>query len=380
LHFLKKVALYKSHIFVMTPIIQNEKGLNQSLSEEQITASPANKDLSPQNRIEFYHQMQRIRSFEEASVRAYQQSKIGGFCHTYIGQESVAVGSLSVLTPADQVITAYRCHGHALMLGMPMDGCMAELFGRATGTSKGKGGSMHLFDPNRRFWGGHGIVGAQTPLGVGIAFALKYKSIPGACLCYLGDGAVNQGAYHEALNLAALWELPVIFVIENNRYSMGTSQERSSAGHSLAKRAEGYGMAWAQVKGEDLLAVRAHVAHALEYAHTTHKPMILEIHTYRYRGHSLSDPDQTYRTKDEIVRYRQERDCIAIWRKILLDQKIASQEALDAIDEAAHQEATAAVAFADKSPWPEACALYEDVYWECDNPEERTSGGNLFFD
>ena len=340
----------------------------------------ANASLTPEDKIGYLTQMLRIRRFEERSVRAYQQGKIGGFCHTYIGQEAVATGTISVLNENDQVITAYRDHGHGLTLGMGMNECMAEMYGKFTGCSKGKGGSMHFFAPDKRFWGGHGIVGGQTPLGAGIAFALKYQGIQGACLCFLGDGAVNQGAFHEAKNLAALWELPVIYIIENNRYSMGTSQERSSAGSSLAKRAAAYDMEYDVAQGHHFYDVRAKTWKAVKKAHQTSQPSLIEMATYRYRGHSMSDPDKTYRTKDEIRQYQQTRDPINLFRTHLLNDGILTEAAYKEIDRSARAEAEAAAKFAEESPWPPESELKTDVYWETDHPEQKVSEGTFFFD
>lgn len=356
-----------------------QSAYNVTLSTEAAVNAPINQALKPEAKIDLLRQMIRIRAFEEKTVRAYQQGHIGGFCHTYIGQESVAVGTVSVLEEHDHVITTYRDHGHAFPMGMGMNECMAELFGKYTGCSKGKGGSMHFFAPDKRFWGGHGIVGGQTPLGAGIAFAVKYQGLKGSCLCFMGDGAVNQGAYHEALNLAALWELPVIYVIENNRYSMGTCQASSSAGNPLAKRAEGYGMNWAMVRGNHILEVRAQIRAALEYTWETNRPMILEVDTYRYRGHSMSDPDQTYRTKDEIATYRNAHDPILLFQNILKGEKVITAEGVEKIEEAAEAEASTALDFALQSPFPPESEIKRDVYWEEDHPEAKTSQGTLFF-
>ncbi len=343
---------------------------------------PINKDLSKDDLVGFYRQMVRIRRFEERSLRVYQQGKIGGFLHLYIGQESIAVACASLMGEHDHMITAYRDHGHALAVGMSMDECMAELLGKATGCSKGKGGSMHYFAPDRNFWGGHGIVGGQTPLGTGIAYALKYKGLKGSCMTFLGDGAVNQGAFHESLNLAALWDLPAIFIIENNGYSMGTSQERSSSHppEGLAARAEGYNMAWEHVNGESLFAIRDAVNRAMKRAHEEGKPTLLEIHTYRYQGHSVADANaKKYRTKEEIDDYRKNHDPLNVYRLYLLGKKVFSEDEMKEIDAAAKKEAEDAATFADESPFPETEAITEDVYWETDNPDQRVSEGRLFF-
>lgn len=340
-----------------------------------------NQSLSAAEKVRLYSQMVRIRRFEERAVRAYQQGKMGGFLHDYIGQESVAVGAVSLLGPDDHVITAYRDHGHALAVGMPMNACMAELFGKYTGCSKGKGGSMHYFAPERNFWGGHGIVGGQTPLGAGIAFALKYRGRKGCCLCFLGDGAVNQGAFHESLNLAQLWKLPVVYVIENNGYSMGTSLARSSAYvDCLARRAEGYGMAWDVGQGHLLYEVRARLAAAVERAHEESLPTLVELKTYRYRGHSIADANaEKYRTKEEIQRMRQTQDPITVFKTLLDEEGVMTEEQAKEIDDAARLEANDAADFAEKSPFPPAEEIFRDVYWTADNPGKHDNQGRIFF-
>ena len=347
-------------------------------------ASPArsaaiNRQLTKEDRIGLFRTMVRIRRFEERSLRAYQAKKIGGFLHLYIGQEAVAVGCCSLMGRHDHVITAYRDHGHAIAVGMGLNELMAELYGKATGCSKGKGGSMHYFDPSRNFWGGHGIVGGQVPLGTGLAYALKYQGLKGAAMAFMGDGAVNQGAVHEAFNLAALWQLPVIFVIENNGYSMGTSQQRSSAGE-LAKRAEGYDMPWGQCDGHDVYAVRAMMDPFLTRAREESKPAVVEIDTYRYRGHSVADPDNTYRVKGEIEEYRRTKDPIQVFQNTLVAEGVLDDALIQQIDQAARAEAESAAEFAEASPYPTVEDIQKDVYWEADHPSERKSGGRLFFD
>ncbi len=343
---------------------------------------PINKDLSNEDLIRFYRDMVRIRRFEERSLRVYQQGKIGGFLHLYIGQESIAVGCASLMGENDHMITAYRNHGHALSVGMSMNECMAELLGKATGCSKGKGGSMHFFAPDKNYWGGHGIVGGQTPLGTGIAYGLKYKELKGSCMTFMGDGAINQGAFHESLNLAALWDLPVIFIIENNGYSMGTSQERSSSHpkEGLAARAEAYNMAWENINGESLFAIRDGVDRAIQRAHEKSKPTLLEIHTYRYQGHSVADANaKKYRTKEEIDDYRKNHDPLNVYRNYLIKAKVFNEEEMKTIDASAKTEAEDAATFAEESPFPTPEAITQDVYWEADNPEQRLSQGRLFF-
>ncbi len=341
---------------------------------------PANAGLTAADKLRLYRDMVRIRRFEERSVQVYQKGKIGGFLHLYIGQEAVAVGAVSLLGEHDHIITAYRDHGHALAVGMSMNECMAELAGKVTGCSKGKGGSMHFFAPDKKYWGGHGIVGGQIPLGAGLAYALKYKGLKGCCIAFMGDGAVNQGAVHEAYNLAALWNLPVIFVIENNKYSMGTSQERSSAGEPLAKRADGYDMAWDMGNGNILYEVREKIAAAMKRAHEESKPTLLEIFTYRYRGHSMSDPDQTYRDKQEIADYRENKDPITLFQKCLQAEGVLDDATLAKIDEEARAEAEASAKFADDSPFPQPEAILQDIYFEEDNRTDQSNvKGRMFF-
>ena len=341
---------------------------------------PINQSLTDADKIDLYEQMVRIRRFEERSLRAYQQGHIGGFLHLYIGQEAVAVGSVSILGDHDHVITAYRDHGHALAVGMNMDECMAELYGKKTGCSKGKGGSMHFFAPDKNFWGGHGIVGGQTPLGLGIAYALKHQKKKGSCLCFMGDGATNQGPFYESLNLAALWELPVVYVIENNGYSMGTAEARHSAGDPLARRADSFDISGEVAHGHDLYEVRKVVQDAVSRAHESSKPSVLEIVTYRYRGHSVADPDQTYRSKEEIEEYKKSKDPINLFRDKLEKEGVLSEEKAQEIDKRAKDEAGASAEFATASPYPDPQELMDDVYWETDNPEQRTSEGRIFFE
>jgi pyruvate dehydrogenase E1 component alpha subunit len=348
--------------------------------DEDFSNKPINRDLTPDERVNLYEQMVRIRRFEERSLRAYQQGHIGGFLHLYIGQEAVAVGSVSAMAEDDHVITAYRDHGHALAVGMNMDECMAELYGKKTGCSKGKGGSMHFFAPDKNFWGGHGIVGGQTPLGLGIAYALKFNKKTGACLCFMGDGATNQGPFYESLNLASLWNLPVIYVIENNGYSMGTAEARHSAGEPLARRGTAFDIDWSVSHGHDVYEVRHTINEALERAHKESRPTVLEIITYRYRGHSVADPDQTYRSKEEIEEYKNRKDPINLFKdKLILEGHLNEETAIE-IDRKAKEEAEGSAVFAQASPLPEPEELMEDIYWETDNPADKTSGGTMFFE
>ncbi len=347
-------------------------------ASSDFSKAPVNAALSKADKIELYRKMVRIRRFEERSLRSYQAKKIGGFLHLYIGQEAVAVGCCSLMGANDHVITAYRDHGHAMAVGMDTKPLMAELYGKATGCSKGKGGSMHYFAPDKNYWGGHGIVGGQIPLGVGLAYGVKYKGLKGASMAFMGDGAVNQGAVHEAYNLASLWNLPVVFVIENNGYSMGTSQARSSAGE-LAKRAEGYNMDWGQCNGHDVYEVRATMDKFLTLAREKNRPSTVEIDTYRYRGHSVADPDNTYRTKSEIEDYRKTKDPIQVFQDKLIAEGVLDDAIIAKIDEEARAEADVAADFAEVSPYPTPDDIQKDVYWEADNPSERKSQGRLFF-
>lgn len=342
---------------------------------------PVNASLKPAEKIEFLREMLRIRRFEQQALKYYNQGVMGGFLHLYIGQESVAVGTASLMNGNDELITAYRDHGHALAVGMEMNACMAELFGKGTGCSKGKGGSMHFFAPDKHYWGGHGIVGGQVPLGMGLAFALKYKGIKGCAVAFLGDGAVNQGVFSESLNMAALFELPVVFVIENNGYSMGTSLERSSAiRHSLASRAEGFDVDWSLCGGFDLYELRANLGSVMEKARTKSVPHVLEVATYRYYGHSVADANaKKYRSPEEIERYKTEFDPITLWEQRLLKEKVITQAGIEKIDSEAKAEAAAAAEFAIASPWPSEESIFEDIYHEVDHQTEAGRTGRHFF-
>lgn len=343
--------------------------------------APINQQLTAEDKIGLYRTMARIRRFEQAALKYYNKGQMGGFLHLYIGQESVATGTLSLSGPYDHAITAYRCHGHALASGMNMNECMAELFGKIDGCSRGKGGSMHFFAPDKNFWGGHGIVGGQTPLGLGLAYGVKYLGLEGACFCYLGDGAINQGAFHESLNIAELFDIPVIYVIENNGYSMGTSQERSSAfKDTLAQRADAYDMKWDVVNGEDIYEVRAKAKVALDRAHKEKKPTLLEIKTYRYYGHSVADANaKKYRTPEEVANYKKFHDPLNLWRDTLIAEGVLTAETAKLIDTEAKKEADDSVVYAQNSPDPTPETITEDVYWEVDNNTEAGNTGRHFF-
>lgn len=344
--------------------------------------APINQLLVPEEKIRLLRDMLRVRRFEQQALKQYNAGKMGGFLHLYIGQESVAIGACSLMGDEDHVITAYRDHGHALGVGMSMNECMAELFGKATGCSKGKGGSMHFFAPDKNYWGGHGIVGGQTPLGLGLAYGLKYKGLKGAALCFLGDGAVNQGVFYESMNMASLFDLPVIYVIENNKYSMGTSLERSSViKHCLAERAEAFSIDWAQGNGEDLYEVRSVLQTAIERAHNRSRPTVIEFDTYRYYGHSVADSKHKggYRTEEEIEKYKREHDPIQLFKKRLLGEGVLTEERYEQLDEAAKAEAADSAQFAEESPLPSEASIFEDVYFEVDRQTEAGRTGKHFF-
>ncbi len=328
-------------------------------------SGPAKKSAAPsaEELLGFYREMLVIRRFEEKAGQLYGMGLIGGFCHLYIGQEAVAVGVQHNLTDKDSVITGYRDHGHMLVKGMDPRRVMAELTGRIDGYSKGKGGSMHMFAKDKKFYGGHGIVGAQVPLGTGLAFAHKYRDDGGICVCYLGDGAVNQGQVHESFNMAALWKLPVLYVIENNRYGMGTSQARATATKNLFERGHAFGIPGEQVDGMDVLAVKEEAGKAVEHMRNGDGPYILEAMTYRYRGHSMSDPGK-YRSKEEVQEMRERHDPIEQLKKTILEGDVASESALKDIDKEVRAIVNSAAQFAQESPEPDAAELWTDVLVE----------------
>jgi len=312
---------------------------------------------------QYYRDMLLIRRFEERAGQMYGMGLIGGFCHLYIGQEAVVVGMQAAIDKDDAVITSYRDHGHMLACGMDPKGVMAELTGRRGGYSKGKGGSMHMFSREKKFFGGHGIVGAQVPIGTGLAFAQKYNGSNNLTLTYFGDGSANQGQVYEAMNMAALWKLPVIYIIENNKYAMGTSIERSSAVIDLYKHGESFGIPGEQVDGMDVLAVREAGDRAVAHVRSGKGPYVLEMKTYRYRGHSMSDPAK-YRTKDEVDRMRSEHDPIDQARRLLLEGKHVEEAELKEIDRDVKTVVAEAAEFAQHSPEPDPSELYTDVLIE----------------
>ncbi|MDA8585754.1 pyruvate dehydrogenase (acetyl-transferring) E1 component subunit alpha [Rhodobacteraceae bacterium] len=326
-----------------------------------MAAKRATKKLtaSKDELLQYYKDMLLIRRFEEKAGQLYGMGLIGGFCHLYIGQEAVVVGLEASTKDGDKRITTYRDHGHMLACGMDPNGVMAELTGRSDGYSKGKGGSMHMFSKEAHFYGGHGIVGANVPLGAGLAFSDKYKGNDNVTFTYFGDGAANQGQVYETYNMAQLWELPVIFVIENNQYAMGTSVQRATKSPSLWERGAAYGIKGEEVDGMDVLAVRDAGARAVKHCRSGKGPYILEVMTYRYRGHSMSDPAK-YRTRDEVQKMREERDAIEQVRKRLLAVKV-SEDDLKAIDKEIKDVVNASAEYAKESPEPELSELWTDI-------------------
>ena len=323
--------------------------------------SASKSNTSKDELLKFYRDMLLIRRFEEKAGQLYGMGLIGGFCHLYIGQEAVVVGLEAAAEEGDKRVTSYRDHGHMLACGMDPKGVMAELTGREGGYSKGKGGSMHMFSKEKHFYGGHGIVGAQVPIGAGLAFADKYKENGRVTFTYFGDGASNQGQVYETFNMAALWSLPVVFVIENNQYAMGTAQKRSTSTPEIHTRGEAFGIPGEAVDGMDVLAVRAAGETAVAHCRAGKGPYILEVKTYRYRGHSMSDPAK-YRTREEVQKMREERDAIEHVRQMLLDGKHASEDDLKAIDKDIKDIVNKAAEFAKESPEPALDELWSDIY------------------
>lgn len=333
-------------------------------SKDTLKSVPnSSKENNPELLMQYYRDMLLIRRFEEKAGQLYGMGLIGGFCHLYIGQEAVVVGLQHCLKEGDAVIASYRDHGHMLACGMDANGIMAELTGRKDGFSKGKGGSMHMFSREKHFYGGHGIVGAQVPLGAGLAFAQKYRKTDNVTLTYFGDGSANQGQVYEAFNMAALWKLPVIFIIENNEYAMGTSTKRASANTQFYKRGEAFGIPSEQVDGMDVLAVREAGERAVAHARAGKGPVLLEVKTYRYRGHSMSDPAK-YRTREEVDTYRDTKDPIEGIKKIITDSGYFKEDDFKSVEKEIKEIVNESAEFSQESPEPDEFELYTDVLAE----------------
>ncbi|WP_282782041.1 pyruvate dehydrogenase (acetyl-transferring) E1 component subunit alpha [Phaeodactylibacter xiamenensis] len=342
--------------------------MDTATEKKKTTRKPRSKKpkYSKEQYLEWYELMFRIRKFEERALMMYGQQKIRGFCHVYIGQEAVAAGMESAIRREDAIVTAYRQHGTALGRGCDVNACMAELFGKETGIVKGKGGSMHFFSKEHRYFGGNGIVGAQIPIGTGIAFAEKYKGTDNLCVTMFGDGAARQGALHESFNMAMAWKLPVLYIVENNGYAMGTSVKRTSNVTELYKMGLAYDMPSEAVDGMQPEAVHEAVSRAAEHIRAGNGPYFLEVQTYRYKGHSVSDPAK-YRTKEEVQEYK-DRDPIKITERTILDNKIATEDELKEIENKIKEEIKAAVKFAEESDYPDPSELYTDNYLQEDYP------------
>lgn len=349
-----------------SPEVPDSGNLQQQSEKLKEAQKSRLADLDRETLVNIYHQMVLVRRFEEKSAEAYSAGKIGGFCHLYIGQEAVAIGAISAIRKDDYVLTSYREHAHAIAKGMSPESVMAELFGKATGCSKGKGGSMHMFDKEVNFLGGHAIVGGQIPLATGVAFASKYKATDQVTLCFFGEAAVNQGAFHESLNLAQLWKLPCIYICENNQYGMGTSLARAMSSQDISQKACAYDIAAEFVDGMDVLAVREATLRAVERARKNYLPSLLEVRTYRFMGHSMSDPGN-YRTRAEIERH-QERDPIKLFSASLKEEGVLSDSEFQEIEAQVKEQVEKAVRFAEESPLPDPKELYTDVYANPINP------------
>lgn len=323
-------------------------------------AAKAAGDFSKKDLLNFYQEMLLIRRFEERAGQLYGMGLIAGFCHLYIGQEAIATGMRTTMIDGDKVITTYRDHGHMISVGSDPKKIMAELLGRRDGSSKGKGGSMHLFDLEKHFYGGHGIVGASVPIGAGLAFADKYKGNNNVTYCYFGDGAAHQGQVYESFNMAKLWNLPVLFIIENNHYAMGTSQKRSSSSDDLSKRGIGFNIPGVKINGMDIFEVICEGRKAVDYVRSGNGPILVEMDTYRYRGHSMSDP-ATYRSKEEL-NSKKEQDPIDALRCHILSNKIASESEIESIDNKVKDEVSEIVEFAKNSPEPDESELLTEIY------------------
>ncbi|BCU78547.1 thiamine pyrophosphate-dependent dehydrogenase E1 component subunit alpha [Luteolibacter sp. LG18] len=344
--------------------------------------SAVNLALTREEKVDIYRLMVRTRRLEQAAILEYSAGQMGGWLSVQIGQESIAAGVRSLLGPGDHVIAGYRAIGHAVASGMSMEACLAELFGKASGCAKGKGGMMGMFHPAGRFWGGYSVAAAQTPLAAGLAFALKLRDEKGAVCCFLGDGAVNQGCFHEALNLAGLFDLPVIYIIENNGFGMWTSVKRASAYRDcLAKRAEGYAIDWDLIHGDDLYEIRAKTHVALQRVYRDGRPTVLEIATYRFYGQSIADANQRlYRTVEEIEERKLHHDPVVIWRDQLISEGVLDEELAQRISDEAKAESVAARAFAREADAPRLEDITRDVYWESDHDTPASRVGWHFFD
>ncbi|MGV6815094.1 MAG: pyruvate dehydrogenase (acetyl-transferring) E1 component subunit alpha [Phycisphaerales bacterium] len=360
------------------PATSEHQSMNTAKADSPAGLAPTAKtaaELPKEVLVKWLYDMQLIREFENRTMQAYQQAKIGGFCHIYSGQEAVAVGTIGCVNHDDPVITAYRDHGHALARGMTPNACMAEMFGKTTGCAKGKGGSMHMFDRPNWLFGGHGIVSAQTPMGAGFAFAEKYRlEVMGigkkkVTLCYMGDGALDQGCFHEAQNLASLWDLPVIYILENNGYSMGTAIQRHTANNDhLIDRAKGYGIRGVEIDGLDIMNIYNKFKPIVDECRETSRPAFIDLKTYRYQGHSMSDP-QKYRTKDEVDSFK-DKDSIAKLCSDLMSMGHIDEAGWKAMRKEISDIVRASVEFAENSPVPEPGELYTDVY---SNPQMNLS-------
>jgi len=346
---------------------------SETLQKEHEAVKEAQKsrleEIDRDTLVNLYHQMLLVRRFEEKSAEAYSSGKIGGFCHLYIGQEAVAIGAISAIRKDDYVLCSYREHAHAIAKGMTPESVMAELYGKAGGCSKGKGGSMHMFDKEVNFLGGHGIVGGQIPLATGVAFGSKYKGTDQVTLCFFGEAAVNQGAFHESLNMAQLWKLPCIYICENNQYGMGTSLARAMSSQDISQKSCAYDIASEFVDGMDVLAVRDATFRAVERARKGYLPTLLEVRTYRFMGHSMSDPGN-YRTRAEIERH-QERDPIKLFAASLKEQEVLSDAEFQQIESEVKEQVERAVSFAEQSPLPAPEELFTDVYANPIKPGKR---------
>lgn len=349
-----------------TKVEKDQNGADVALAQPKGKPVKEAERFSAETYLNWYEIMLRIRRFEEKAGQLYGQQKIRGFCHLYIGQEAVAAGTISALQADDPIITAYRDHGMALARGISSNECMAELYGKATGCTKGKGGSMHFFSKEKKFFGGHGIVGAQIPLGAGLAFAEKYKGNANVVACFFGDGAARQGALHETFNMAMTWKLPVIFLCENNLYAMGTSVARSSNVIDLKKLGSAYDMPSYDVDGMSCEKVHDAIASAAEHCRSGKGPVFLEVETYRYKGHSMSDPAK-YRTKEEVEEYKS-KDPIETTLSTMLKKKFVTMAEVEAINQRIMEEVDECVKFAEESPYPDPSEIYTDNYMQQDYP------------